>query len=49
VKIFGFSPGGRARIMDLDLFSRNIIISEYQYVSKSPVAHFVLASFNKKV
>jgi hypothetical protein len=34
--------------MDLDLFSRNILISKSQYVSKSPVAHFVPASFNKK-
>jgi hypothetical protein len=49
VKIFGLSPGGRAKIMDFDLISSNIIISESQYVSKSPVANLVPASFNKKV
>jgi hypothetical protein len=48
VKIFGLSPGGRAKIMDFDLISSNIIISESQYVSKSPVANFVPASCNKK-
>jgi hypothetical protein len=35
--------------MDFDLISSNIIISESQYVSKSPIAHFAPASFNKKV
>jgi hypothetical protein len=49
MKISGFISGRLAEIMDLDLITRNIIVSESKNVSKPTVAHLVPAAFNVEV
>jgi hypothetical protein len=49
MKISGFISGRLAEIMDLDLITRNIIVSESKNVSKPTVAHLVPTAFNVEV
>jgi hypothetical protein len=49
MKISGFISGRLAEIMDLDLITRDIIVSESKNVSKPMVAHLVPTAFNVEV
>jgi hypothetical protein len=49
MKISGFIFGGLPKIMNFDLITRNVIISESKNVSELTVAHLVPASFYKEV
>jgi hypothetical protein len=49
MKISGFIFGGLPKIMNFDLITRNVIISESKNVSELTVAHLVPAAFDVEI
>jgi hypothetical protein len=49
MKISSFIFGGLAEIMDFDLITRNVIVSESKNVSEPTVAHLVPAAFDVEI
>jgi hypothetical protein len=49
MKISGFIFGRLAEIMDFDLITRNVIVSESKNVSEPTVAHLVSAAFDVEI
>ena len=49
MKISGFISGRLAEIMDLDLITRNVIVSESKNMSEPTVAHLVPAAFDVEI
>jgi hypothetical protein len=49
MKISGFISSRLAEIVDLDLVTRDIIVSETKNVSKPTVAHLIPTAFNVEV